>query len=1256
MRVMRSSWNKAGLLSLGMLGLICGLLVGGDRSIAQVPTNLVTQAQGDRKAEADRLYNLGVQQTDRNENIEALGSLERSLQLYQELADSVGQMNAIRYQGWAHLQMKKLDQARELFQKSIAIARQIQNRAGEARGITGISAVHEQLKEYDKALETYGQARAIALDLKEIKLEAIVLENMGNTARSAGRFAQEIEYLTRNVEIYRSLKQRSDEAYNLSAIGVAYSQLKNHQQSLLFHQQALTIYTALDRRSNVANTLRNIGLTYNSQKDSAKAASTFEQSLQIYRELKNDRQVATLLNDLGWLYKGQKSYPEAIAAFTQRIDIYTKLDDLPNLGQAWRDLGWVYQDQKEVEKAIQATQTSVDLWQKVKDNRSVDAFLTLGLLHSKQKKYPQSIAAYEQYLAGMRQRPKFKEEALILKVLGDLYRMRDTSKEHSERALKYYEESLKIAERTRNESDKYHALHGIGMIYMESDRSSYSFQKATEYLEKSLAGWGKLNDQVMEANALTLLGSMYVGAMGNDGKTWCERGTSYLEKGLILQQNLKDQVAETEILNLLAQCYQETGKSQKAIQIQEQSLALSQKNQNLRQEGLSAMGLAKSYRLVGNLAKAEQLAQRGNTILRELKEYKWEVSSLDELSRIYVAMGNPDRAIEAQNRRIVLAYTHDVRLVNYGFNAVMVNIKQAQNFDRYTYRDREEQRLRKQLTQHKLSTKVLDLLGPKVTEYAQPGFFAPATMSGKIGESLTILGDAHVEAKQYAQAIEFYRSALRADHDKGSFGMGDIDLLTKLGDISQRMNRLKESEEFLRLALKYGEEFRTGLGYAKDSGTKKWSDVDRIFLADRKIRNFKQLQQVLVAQNRQTEALETAEEARARTFVELLAARASDRPVGDIMPTAPNVEKIRQVAKNRNATLVQYSIVGDELLYIWVIKPNGEMQFRSTAIPTDQPLKQLVSSSRSEMGVRGRTKIQITPTKPNTLPQTESTGIPSQDNLVKLHRLLIDPIAQDLPTDPDQQVIFIPQDELFLVPFAALPDAQGQYLIQRHTISTAPSIQTLEFTQTLAKRPKTQKGIVVVGDPVMPVLEDNTALAQLPGARQEAINISERLQVKPLLGEAATKAAVLEQMKSAKILHLATHGLLDTTLKDNMPGAIALAPSGRDNGLLSSGEIFDLKLNLDLVVLSACDTGGGKLTGDGVIGLSRSFFAAGSSSVLVSLWAVNDGSTSNLMTEFYNQLQQQPNKAKALRQAMLKTKERSPRPIDWAAFTLIGEN
>lgn len=122
-----------------------------------------------------------------------------------------------------------------------------------------------------------------------------------------------------------------------------------------------------------------------------------------------------------------------------------------------------------------------------------------------------------------------------------------------------------------------------------------------------------------------------------------------------------------------------------------------------------------------------------------------------------------------------------------------------------------------------------------------------------------------------------------------------------------------------------------------------------------------------------------------------------------------------------------------------------------------------------------------------------------------------------------------------------------------------------------------------------------------------------------------------------------------------MPGAIALAPSGNDNGLLSSSEIFNLKLNADLVVLSACDTGRGKITGDGVIGLSRSFVAAGAPTVLVSLWAVNDNTTSELMIEFYRQLQTQPNKAQALRQAMLKTRSLHPDPLHWASFSLMGE-
>jgi CHAT domain-containing protein len=93
-----------------------------------------------------------------------------------------------------------------------------------------------------------------------------------------------------------------------------------------------------------------------------------------------------------------------------------------------------------------------------------------------------------------------------------------------------------------------------------------------------------------------------------------------------------------------------------------------------------------------------------------------------------------------------------------------------------------------------------------------------------------------------------------------------------------------------------------------------------------------------------------------------------------------------------------------------------------------------------------------------------------------------------------------------------------------------------------------------------------------------------------------------------------------------------------------------------LVVLSACDTGRGEIKGDGVIGLSRSLIAAGVPSVMVSLWAVDDNSTQLLMSDFYRQRQTNPNKAQALRQAMLNIIKQYPNPRDWAAFTIVGES
>ena len=229
---------------------------------------------------------------------------------------------------------------------------------------------------------------------------------------------------------------------------------------------------------------------------------------------------------------------------------------------------------------------------------------------------------------------------------------------------------------------------------------------------------------------------------------------------------------------------------------------------------------------------------------------------------------------------------------------------------------------------------------------------------------------------------------------------------------------------------------------------------------------------------------------------------------------------------------------------------------------------------------------------------------------------------------------------------------------------TAPSIQVLQLTHE-KRQAVSGTDILIVGNPTMPNITTEIGkppeqLSSLPGAETEAIKIAQILKTQPLIGSAATKKTIAQQLAKARIIHFATHGLLEYGIPEesevkDIPGAIALAPSGNDNGLLTSREIFNMKLNAELVVLSACDTGRGDITGDGVIGLSRSLITAGVPSVIVSLWSVPDAPTAELMTEFYQKWKKSGNKAEALREAMLTTMQSHQHPRNWAAFTLIGE-
>jgi CHAT domain-containing protein/tetratricopeptide (TPR) repeat protein len=577
-----------------------------------------------------------------------------------------------------------------------------------------------------------------------------------------------------------------------------------------------------------------------------------------------------------------------------------------------------------------------------------------------------------------------------------------------------------------------------------------------------------------------------------------------------------------------------------------------------------------------------------------------------------------------------------------------------------------------------------------------------------LGDTLLKLGKLHQRQGGDRRAVDFYQDAVRVAR-VGGFGDLEAIALSRIAEIYAKMGDGKQSiaifEESLAIGKTIGErdiqamtlqsmgQVLLELGRTQEatqrlqSAVTLWEslrpglkDDNQISLFETQTATYQLLQQAWIAQQQPKAALETAERGRARALVELMAQRISPQPnpsaIAPIQP--PSFDQIRQVAQQQKATLVTYSLMPNDAIYIWVVSPQGQINFRKSH-PNLKfqgqrlTLEEYVESTRRlGLGVRGRgAKAVASLSAPRSVPSSAraadrpasaqvsqaSQAAPVFPDLRQLHTWLIDPIADLLPQNPTDRVVFIPQGALFLVPFPALQDPANRYLIERHTIQTAPSIQTLMLTQQQGKR--SLQAPLIVGNPTMPKVTlfaggSPEPLDPLPGAEQEAKAIAQLLKTEPLTGDAATKSAVTTKMSQAGIIHLATHGLLDDFRGLGVPGAIALAPSGQSDGLLTANEILDLRLQANLVVLSACDTGRGRITGDGVVGLSRSLLSAGTLSVVVSLWAVPDASTALLMTDFYRNLQTRPDKAQALRQAMLNTMKQYPNPADWAAFTLIG--
>ena len=525
------------------------------------------------------------------------------------------------------------------------------------------------------------------------------------------------------------------------------------------------------------------------------------------------------------------------------------------------------------------------------------------------------------------------------------------------------------------------------------------------------------------------------------------------------------------------------------------------------------------------------------------------------------------------------------------------------------------------------------------------------------------LGNAYAYLGEYAKAKESIEKALKISKETGNVQI-QCACHNNLAWVMMYEGNTEESISYLFSSIQNCEDLRSFLGD---------HDPHKVSLLDKHFPPYQTLSKVFCKRGDYVKALYVLELGRARALTELMSTQYFAGKQITIDPQSwMGIEGI--IKKGSNFTCLYISYVKLDI-YLWILNQKQSVHFRhmkeNETVSTIGPVENLNAFLRNPP-VRGCQKLlqghcedrsmfplvacsssqedRVAALRPFELDEDDQEEEPSP-TLELLYKIFITPVA-DLLDEPE--ILIVPDRFLYKIPFAALKDENGKYLSETFRIRIVPSLTTLKLIQ---ERPATQcndRSVLIVGDPDVSYVSE---FSQLSFARKEAKMIAEWLGVQPLLGYQATKQAVLEAMHSASLIHFAAHG-------DAERGEIVLAPVRpvnrtlhKDDYVLTTADVSEVKLTAKLVVLSCCHSARGQIRAEGVVGIARAFLGSGARSVLVALWAIEDKATEQFMRRFYENLLRGESASESLHQAMKWMRENGfPEVRQWAPFMLIGDN
>ena len=459
-----------------------------------------------------------------------------------------------------------------------------------------------------------------------------------------------------------------------------------------------------------------------------------------------------------------------------------------------------------------------------------------------------------------------------------------------------------------------------------------------------------------------------------------------------------------------------------------------------------------------------------------------------------------------------------------------------------------------------------------------------------------------------AEALVLYQQLANApvNGDEGFYRAWALDGISKsesaLGNEAQAAQALDQAiDVFDKARAKFrSDEFKMGL----------FSDLQVVF--ERAIGMHSRLGQP-------AKAFDISERSRARALLDAVAGRAE---VGNGEAVALDAATLQAMLK-ADEVVVAYHALPDRLV-AWVLSSEGVREATLPVAVKRADLARLVDAYRDALI--------------NLKPATDVGD--------KIGTLLLAPL--DIPAG--KRIIIVPHGPLHYLPFQALR-LDGQYLIERNPISIAPSIS---IAARLAERtPTVAAQLVAFGNPTI-----NPDVADpLPGAEREVHALSQQFPGATLFfKEQANKTNFQGSAPNARLLHVAAHAVADTL--DPLHSKVLLADENGQPNYLEAKDVMGMDLKgTALIALSACESGLGRVEdGDEVLGFTRSFLSAGTSTLLASLWPVSDAATETLMTTLYDDLAKGEQVQDAMRDAQraVLANPETAHPFFWAPFNLIG--